>query len=153
MRSSPRAVRSFICGSKSRYERVQPTSEIHTLGGGLSVKIPLTSMEQLLPFPTAAELVAKKHEPLVSVVVAAYGRPTILPFALRSAVAQTLEDIEIIVVGDAAGAETRGTVRRTPRADARAGTLDDSRSANGSRVPQRRHVPHSTWTGKLQLGQ
>jgi hypothetical protein len=31
------------------------------------VEIPLTSMEQLLPFPTAAELIAKKHEPLVSV--------------------------------------------------------------------------------------
>jgi CBS domain-containing protein len=29
--------------------------------------IPLTSMEQLLPFPTAQELVAKKREPIVSV--------------------------------------------------------------------------------------
>ena len=29
--------------------------------------VPLTSMEQLLPFPTAEELLAKKHESLVSV--------------------------------------------------------------------------------------
>jgi CBS domain-containing protein len=31
------------------------------------MEIPLTSMEQLLPFPTAQELVAKKHDPVVSV--------------------------------------------------------------------------------------
>src|SRR3982750_1640815 len=31
------------------------------------MQLPLTSMEQLLPFPTAQELIAKKHEPLVSV--------------------------------------------------------------------------------------
>ena len=31
------------------------------------MKIPLTSMEQLLPFPTAQELVSKKHAPTVSV--------------------------------------------------------------------------------------
>ena len=29
--------------------------------------IPLTSMEQLLPFPTAQELIAKNHKPLESV--------------------------------------------------------------------------------------
>ena len=34
------------------------------------MQIPLTSMEQLLPFPTAAELIAKKHDPLVSVTPA-----------------------------------------------------------------------------------
>jgi CBS domain-containing protein len=34
------------------------------------VEIPLTSMEQLLPFPTAAELIAEKHESLVSVAPA-----------------------------------------------------------------------------------
>ena len=31
------------------------------------MEIPLTSLDQLLPFPTAAELIAKKREPLVSV--------------------------------------------------------------------------------------
>jgi CBS domain-containing protein len=31
------------------------------------MKIPMTTMEQLLPFPTAAELLAKQREPLVSV--------------------------------------------------------------------------------------
>ena len=31
------------------------------------MQIPLTSMEQLLPFPTAQELVAKRREPVVSV--------------------------------------------------------------------------------------
>ena len=62
------------------------------------------------------------NEPLVSVVVAAYGRPTILPFALRSAVAQTLEDIEIIVVGDAAGAETARAV--ADLADSRVRLID-----------------------------
>ena len=35
------------------------------------MEIPLTSMEQLLPFPTAQELVARKHEALVSVAPAA----------------------------------------------------------------------------------
>ena len=34
------------------------------------MQIPLTSMEQLLPFPTAAELIAMKHDPLVSVTPA-----------------------------------------------------------------------------------
>lgn len=31
------------------------------------MQIPLTSMEQLMPFPTAEELIAKQHEPLVSI--------------------------------------------------------------------------------------
>ena len=31
------------------------------------VQIPLTSMEQLLPFPTAGQMIVKKREPLVSV--------------------------------------------------------------------------------------
>src|SRR4051794_27580006 len=31
------------------------------------MRIPLTSMEQLLPFPTAGELIGRKTEPLLSV--------------------------------------------------------------------------------------
>ena len=31
------------------------------------MEVPLTSMEQLLPFPTAEELIARKHTPLVSI--------------------------------------------------------------------------------------
>src|SRR4051812_40103298 len=34
------------------------------------MQIPLTSMEQLVPFPTAADLLAKKRDPLVSVTPA-----------------------------------------------------------------------------------
>lgn len=44
--------------------------------------------------------------PRVSVVVAAYGRPDVLVHALRAALAQTLPDLEVLVVGDAAGRET-----------------------------------------------
>ena len=31
------------------------------------MRIPITSMEQLMPFPTAQELITKKQEPVVSV--------------------------------------------------------------------------------------
>ncbi|MDX1648634.1 MAG: glycosyltransferase family 2 protein [Myxococcota bacterium] len=46
----------------------------------------------------------------MSVVVAAYGRPDVLAHALRSALAQTLPDLEVVVVGDAAGRETADVV-------------------------------------------
>src|SRR5690349_23994635 len=42
-----------------------------SIGGDSRVAIPLTSMEQLVPFPTAQELVARKKEPLLSVHPAA----------------------------------------------------------------------------------
>lgn len=49
-------------------------------------------------------------EPLVSVVIATHNRPAALRQALRSVLAQTLQDWETIVIGDACRAETAATV-------------------------------------------
>jgi Glycosyl transferase family 2 len=51
--------------------------------------------------------------PAISVVVAAYGRPGVLVHALRSVQAQTIDDWEALVVGDAAGDETASVVAAT----------------------------------------
>jgi glycosyltransferase involved in cell wall biosynthesis len=48
--------------------------------------------------------------PLVSVVMATYNRPRVLAYAIRSVIAQTLADWELIVVGDACGPETGDVV-------------------------------------------
>ncbi len=53
---------------------------------------------------------APTGHPAVSVVVAAYGRPRVLGHALRSVQAQSFDDWEVLVVGDAAGDETREIV-------------------------------------------
>lgn len=48
--------------------------------------------------------------PLVSVVSATYNRPAVLAYAIRSVVAQTLSDWEMIVVGDACTDDTAAVV-------------------------------------------
>lgn len=53
---------------------------------------------------------SRSSAPRVSIVIATYGRPHLLRFALQSVVAQTIEDWEAVVVGDAAGAETAAAV-------------------------------------------
>lgn len=62
------------------------------------VEIPLTSMEQLMPFPTAEELVAKKREPPVSV------SPDMTVFAaLKLMVEKNLRFLPVIENGMLAG--------------------------------------------------
>lgn len=41
------------------------------------------------------------HYPLLSIIIPTYNRPHLLPRAVKSALAQTVEDIEVIVVDDA----------------------------------------------------
>lgn len=41
------------------------------------------------------------NNPLLSIIIPTYNRPHLLPRAVNSALAQTLEDIEVIVVDDA----------------------------------------------------
>lgn len=52
----------------------------------------------------------KRIEPLVSVVIATHNRPAVLRQALKSLIAQTLQDWEAIVVGDACRPDTAATV-------------------------------------------
>jgi GalNAc5-diNAcBac-PP-undecaprenol beta-1,3-glucosyltransferase len=82
--------------------------------------------------------------PRFSVIMPTHGdRPT-LPFAVRSALAQTEPDFELIVSGDGAGDRTRDAVRELAAADARVrfddfpkgeqrGELNRGRSVAGSR--------------------
>lgn len=51
------------------------------------------------------------NPPQVSVIIAAYGRPEVLPYAIGSALGQTLREIEVIVVGDCAGENIASVVR------------------------------------------
>lgn len=62
------------------------------------MQIPLTSMEQLMPFPTAEELIAKQHEPLVSV------SPDVTVFAAMQLIAdKNLRFLLVIENGKLAG--------------------------------------------------
>lgn len=62
---------------------------------------------------------AESGRPLVSVITAAYGRPEVLQWALDSVRRQTLQDWELLVVGDACDAATADLVQahavRDPR--------------------------------------
>lgn len=60
---------------------------------------------------------AGQNVPLVSVVIATHNRPAALRQALRSVLGQTLQDFEILVIGDACGPDTAATIAefRDPR--------------------------------------
>ena len=62
------------------------------------MQIPLTSMEQLLPFPTAEELIARKHDPLVSVTPA-----TTVLAAMRKMAEKHLGFLAVLENGKLAG--------------------------------------------------
>jgi len=51
-------------------------------------------------------------DPLVTIIVATYERTMLLEAAVRSALEQTLSEVEIILVGDGATADTRATCSR-----------------------------------------
>ena len=53
---------------------------------------------------------ANPGEPLVSVVIATHNRPAALRQALRSVVAQTLQDWEVLVIGDCCRPETAAVI-------------------------------------------
>ena len=62
------------------------------------MQIPLTSMEQLMPFPTAEELIAKQHEPLGSI------SPEVTVFAAMQLIAEkNLRFLLVIEKGELAG--------------------------------------------------
>jgi glycosyltransferase involved in cell wall biosynthesis len=50
-------------------------------------------------------------EPTASVIISAYNRPRVIPFAIRSVIHSDCEDWELIVVGDGCNAETEEAVR------------------------------------------
>lgn len=50
-------------------------------------------------------------EPTASVIISAYNRPRVIPFAIRSVIHSDSEDWELIVVGDGCNAETEEAVR------------------------------------------
>ena len=49
--------------------------------------------------------------PTVSIIISAYNRPRVIPFAIKSVLASDFEDWETIVVGDGCNAETDQAVR------------------------------------------
>jgi glycosyltransferase involved in cell wall biosynthesis len=49
--------------------------------------------------------------PTVSIIISAYNRPRVIPFAIKSVLASDFEDWETIVVGDGCNAETEEAVR------------------------------------------
>jgi GT2 family glycosyltransferase len=66
------------------------------------------------PSPSPSPSRSRAAAPLVSVIVPTYNRPRLLEVALRSVRAQTLEDLEIIVVNDA-GAPVTDVIERIDR--------------------------------------
>jgi glycosyltransferase involved in cell wall biosynthesis len=52
-----------------------------------------------------------RADPTVSIIVSAYNRPHVIPFALKSVLASDFEDWEMIVVGDGCDAATEDAVR------------------------------------------
>jgi GT2 family glycosyltransferase len=49
--------------------------------------------------------------PTVSIIISAYNRPQVIPFAIKSVLASDFEDWETIVIGDGCNAETEEAVR------------------------------------------
>jgi GT2 family glycosyltransferase len=50
-------------------------------------------------------------DPTASIIISAYNRPRVIPFAIKSVFASDFEDWEMIVVGDGCNAETEQAVR------------------------------------------
>ena len=50
-------------------------------------------------------------DPTASVIISAYNRPRVIPFAIRSVIQSDCEDWELIVVGDGCNVETEEAVR------------------------------------------
>ena len=50
-------------------------------------------------------------DPTVSIIISAYNRPHVIPFAIKSVLASDFEDWETIVVGDGCNADTEAAVR------------------------------------------
>jgi glycosyltransferase involved in cell wall biosynthesis len=50
-------------------------------------------------------------DPIASIIISAYNRPRVIPFAMRSVLLSDFEDWELIVVGDGCNAETEEAVR------------------------------------------
>ncbi|MFN0265209.1 glycosyltransferase family 2 protein [Tepidamorphus sp. 3E244] len=49
--------------------------------------------------------------PTVSIIISAYNRPQVVSYAIRSVLANTFEDFELIVIGDGCNAETEDAIR------------------------------------------
>lgn len=66
--------------------------------------------------------------PRFLVLVPTHDHAELLPFSLRSALAQTLEDLELVVVGDGVGDDTRDVVAEFRRQDDRVRFVDRPKS-------------------------
>lgn len=51
------------------------------------------------------------RKPTASIIISAYNRPQVIPFAIRSVLASDFDDWELIVVGDGCNAETEQAIR------------------------------------------
>jgi hypothetical protein len=49
--------------------------------------------------------------PTVSIIISAYNRPRVIPFAIKSVLASDFNDWELIIIGDGCNAETEAAVR------------------------------------------
>lgn len=77
------------------------------------------------------------HRPSVSVVIAAKDAAAFIADALRSALAQTLDDLEVIVVDDGSTDDTSAVVRACANGDPRVRLLRNDRSQGVSRARNR----------------
>src|SRR5690349_24747281 len=50
-------------------------------------------------------------DPTASIIISAYNRPRVIPFAIRSVLASDFQDFELIVVGDGCNTETEAAVK------------------------------------------
>jgi glycosyltransferase involved in cell wall biosynthesis len=73
------------------------------------------------------------HEPLVSVIIPAYNRAATIARALKSVLAQTVRDIEVIVVDDASTDGTLDAVRRAQDGRVRCIACDSNAGAAAAR--------------------
>jgi hypothetical protein len=72
--------------------------------------------------------------PLAAVLVPTHEHPETLDLAVRSALEQTIEEIEVVVIGDGVGEETREVVAGLRREDSRVRFLDLPKGPNHGEV-------------------
>lgn len=73
---------------------------------------------------------ARADRPPAAIIVPTHDHPHTLDLAVRSALAQTVREIEVIVVGDGVGDDTREVVGRLAEADPRVRFLDLPKGPN-----------------------
>ncbi len=93
---------------------------------------------------------AARREPLVSVVIPSYNTAPYLERAVRSALAQTMADLEVIVVDDASSDASVEVARRLARSDPRVRVLARTRNRGVSATQNRgMREARGEWIGLL----